>query len=105
MRKKRFEEELGLSAADASQLTQSRTSADYFESALQHAPTSAKGVANWINVELASYLNKSRLDIEESRVDADTLGRLVALVSDGTISGAGGKTLLQSLWDDSTAIN
>ena len=100
VRKKRFEEELGLSAADASQLTQSRTSADYFESALQHAPTSAKGVANWINVELASYLNKSRLDIEESRVDADTLGRLVALVSDGTISGAGGKTLLQSLWDD-----
>ena len=99
-RKKRFEEEFGLSVADASQLTQSRTLADYFESAMQHAPTNAKGVANWINVELASYLNKFGVDIEESRVDADTLGRLVARISDGTVSGAGGKTLLQSLWDN-----
>lgn len=99
-RKKRFEDEFGLSEAESSQLTQSRATADYFELALQKAPKCAKGVANWINVELASYLNKSGLNIQESRVDADTLGRLVTCISDGTVSGAGGKTLLQSLWDD-----
>ncbi|MXW48465.1 MAG: Asp-tRNA(Asn)/Glu-tRNA(Gln) amidotransferase subunit GatB, partial [Gammaproteobacteria bacterium] len=94
-RKNRFENELGLTNADAVQLTQSREVADYFEEALQRSPDNAKGVANWINVELASYLNKSGLNIQNSKVSAETLGELVAKVSDGTISGAGGKTLLQ----------
>ena len=99
-RKKRFENDFGLTKADAVQLTQSREVADYFEEALQQSPDNAKGVVNWINVELASYLNKSGLNIQNSKVSAGTLGELVAKVSDGTISGAGGKTLLQELWDD-----
>ena len=99
-RKQRFMEDLGLSDADAGQLTQSREVADFYEEALRTSPTNAKSVANWVNVELASYLNKSGLGIQESRVDASVIGKIVALIADGTISGAGGKTLLQSLWDD-----
>lgn len=98
-RKTRFEDDFGLNPAEADLLTQSRATADYFEAALQHAPMSAKSVANWINVELAGCLNRSGLDIEQSRVDADTLGCLVACISDGIISGAGGKSLLRALWD------
>ena len=99
-RKQRFMEDLGLSDADAGQLTQSREVADFYEEALGTSPTNAKSVANWVNVELASYLNKSGLGIQESRVDASVIGKIVTLIADGTISGAGGKTLLQSLWDD-----
>ena len=99
-RKQRFMEDLGLSVADAGQLTQSREVADFYEEALGTSPTNAKSVANWVNVELASYLNKSGLGIQESRVDASVIGKIVAHIADGTISGAGGKTLLQSLWDD-----
>ena len=99
-RKQRFMEDLGLSVADAGQLTQSREVADFYEEALGTSPTNAKSVANWVNVELASYLNKSGLGIQESRVDASVIGNIVAHIADGTISGAGGKTLLQSLWDD-----
>ena len=99
-RKQRFMEDLGLSDADAGQLTQSREVADFYEEALGTSPTNAKSVANWVNVELASYLNKSGLGIQESRVDASVIGKIVAHIADGTISGAGGKTLLQSLWDD-----
>ena len=99
-RKQRFMEDLGLSVADAGQLTQSREVADFYEEALGTSPTNAKSVANWVNVELASYLNKSGLGIQESRVDASEIGKIVAHIADGTISGAGGKTLLQSLWDD-----
>ena len=99
-RKQRFMEDLGLSDADAGQLTQSREVADFYEEALGTSTTHAKSVANWVNVELASYLNKSGLSIQESRVDASVIGKIVALIADGTISGAGGKTLLQALWDN-----
>ena len=99
-RKQRFMEGLGLSAADAGQLTQSREVADFYEEALGTSTNNAKSVANWVNVELASYLNKSGLSIQESKVDAIVIGKIVALIADGTISGAGGKTLLQALWDN-----
>ena len=99
-RKQRFMEDLGLSDADAGQLTQSREVADFYEEALGTCTNNAKSVANWVNVELASYLNKSGLSIQESRVDASVIGKIVALIADGTISGAGGKTLLQALWDN-----
>ena len=97
-RKQRFMEELGLSDADAGQLTQSREVADFYEEALGTSTNNAKSVANWVNVELASYLNKSGLSIQESKVDAIVIGKIVVLIADGTISGAGGKTLLQALW-------
>ncbi len=99
-RKQRFITELGLSASDARQLTQSREIADYFEDALQYAPQNAKSVANWINVELASYLNKFGLGIQDSKVSAKQIGTLVSCVCDSTISGAGGKVLLQTLWEN-----
>ncbi len=97
-RKQRFMKEFELSEADATQLTQSRPFADYFESALNHADN-PKGVANWINVELSSYLNKEGINISDSKVDADALGQIVANVDSGVISGHGAKTLLSILWE------
>ena len=99
-KKQRFMEKLHLNEADASQLTQSRATADYFESAFESAAGNPKAVANWINVELASYLNKSGLDIENSPVSAHKLGQLVARIEDGTISGRNAKTLLKIVWDE-----
>ena len=99
-RKQRFIGQLKLTEADATQLTQSRTTADYFEAALKQAPGNQKGIANWINVELASYLNKSNLSIDESKVGAETLGQIVARIDQGIISGRGGKELLAALWDN-----
>ncbi len=97
-RKLRFMTQFNLSEADAAQLTQSRPVADYFESALDHADN-PKGVANWINGELSSYLNKEGIDISDSRVDPDALGQIVANVDSGVISGHGGKILLSILWE------
>ena len=102
IRKSRFMQVHGLRDAEANQLVQSRDTADYFESAVEHAPAHARIVANWLNVELSSYLNKSGLNIKDSKVDSGTLGKLVAYLSEGTISGTGAKTLLQALWQDSS---
>jgi len=99
-RKDRFKKDFDLSEADARQLTQSREVADYFEQTLTHSKSQAKDVASWINVELASYLNKSGLNIRESRVDAGHMSQLLASISNGTISRAGGKVLLQALWEN-----
>ncbi|MDE0309438.1 MAG: Asp-tRNA(Asn)/Glu-tRNA(Gln) amidotransferase subunit GatB [Acidiferrobacterales bacterium] len=97
-RKQRFMSEFSLSEADATQLTQSRHVADYFESALVHADN-PKRVANWINVELSSHLNKAGVDISSSKVDAEVLGQLVAIIDRGVISGHGAKSLLSILWE------
>ena len=88
-----------LSEVDAGQLTQSRQAADYFEAALETAGN-PKGVANWINVELSSYLNKEGMDIAQSKVGAQALGRIVRNIDEGVISGAGAKTLLSILWEN-----
>ncbi len=104
-RKQRFVEELGLRNDTAEQLVQSREYANFFETALEQAPGNAKEVANRMNVDLTSLLNRSGIDIQDSNVSADALGKIVMLDSDGTISSAGGKVILQSLWDDpSTSI-
>ena len=97
-RKQRFMEQFSLNESDAGQLTQSRQAAEFFESALVHA-NNPKGIANWINVELASYLNKAGIDIAQSKVSADAIGQIVAKIDDGVISGRGAKQLLAALWE------
>ena len=96
-RKQRFMEQFSLNESDAGQLTQSRQAAEFFESALAHS-NNPKGIANWINVELASYLNKAGIDIAQSKVSADAIGQIVAKIDDGVISGRGAKQLLAVLW-------
>ncbi len=99
-RRKRFAEKLGLGDDNAGRLTQSREVADYFEQSLEQSPGNVKTMANWINVELMSYLNKSGLDISHSKVDAQKLGQLVSKIGEGTISGNSGKKVLAILWDN-----
>ena len=98
-RKRRFMIQFDLSDADAGQLTQTRQAADYFEAALETAGN-PKGIANWINVELSSYLNKEGMDIAQSKVGAQALGQIVKNIDEGVISGAGAKTLLSVLWEN-----
>ncbi|HBS31123.1 MAG TPA: Asp-tRNA(Asn)/Glu-tRNA(Gln) amidotransferase GatCAB subunit B, partial [Parvularcula sp.] len=84
-KKRRFMKDYGLSAYDAAVLSQDRDKADYFE-------TVAKGrdgklAANWVTTELFGALNKAGKDIGQTPITAPMLGKLVELISDGTISG------------------
>jgi aspartyl-tRNA(Asn)/glutamyl-tRNA(Gln) amidotransferase subunit B len=84
-KKHRFMETYGLSLYDAAVLSQDRAKADYFE-------TVAKGrdgklAANWVTTELFGALNKAGKDIGDSPIAAAQLGKLIDLISDGTISG------------------
>ena len=85
-RRHRFHTEYGLSEYDADVVTATRAMADYFE-AVAAACGDPKLAANWVMVELGGALNKAGLRLEQSPVDADALGLLLARIVDNTISG------------------
>jgi len=102
-RQARFVHDYGLKGVDAAALCQSRPMADYFESSIKGCPQLATAVANWINGDLSSLLNKQSLNIEECPVTSAQLSLLVSRVSDQTISRNAGKTVLQLLWGEAGA--
>ncbi len=95
---RRYVEELGIKRYDALVLTAQKELAEYFEATLEvGAP--ARSAVTWITSELLGRLNKAGLGIEKSPVEAEALGRLIARIEDGTISGKGGKELLDHLME------
>jgi aspartyl-tRNA(Asn)/glutamyl-tRNA(Gln) amidotransferase subunit B len=92
-------QEYGLSLYDASVLTTSRELASYFEETVKLSQSEAKLCANWIMGDLAAFLNKSNLEIEESPVSAKQLAGLLRRISDNTISGKIAKPLFEAIWN------
>src|SRR5579862_176534 len=84
-KKARFVTQYGLSAYDAGVLVDEQASADYFEAVAKGRD--AKLAANWVTGDLFGALNKRGVEIASSPVKAESLGQLIALISDNTISG------------------
>jgi aspartyl-tRNA(Asn)/glutamyl-tRNA(Gln) amidotransferase subunit B len=95
-RRRRFAAQLGLPDYDAAQLTQSRATADYFESAVA-AGAPPKTAANWIMGALARALKDAGRDIAASPIPPGRLAGLLALVEKGTISGAMAKGVFERM--------
>ncbi len=81
----RFEKDYGLSRYDAGVLTSDADKAAFFEEAAKGRD--AKLTANWVTQELFGYLNKEGLELSQSPVSAASLGGLIELISNDTISG------------------
>ncbi|HET9480323.1 MAG TPA: Asp-tRNA(Asn)/Glu-tRNA(Gln) amidotransferase subunit GatB [Candidatus Polarisedimenticolia bacterium] len=96
-RRERFLSGYGLSPQDASFLTLERPIADYFETAAA-ASGNAKATANWLGSELTGRLNAAGLGIGASPVKAESLGALVRLIDDGTISGKIAKAVFDEMF-------
>jgi len=97
-KQKRYVNDLGLSAYDASILTASRAMADFFEAAISCLPKQSKLVANWIMGEISALLARDKLEIENCPVSAAWLAGLLARVSDNTINVKTAKEILDSAW-------
>jgi aspartyl-tRNA(Asn)/glutamyl-tRNA(Gln) amidotransferase subunit B len=95
----RFIDQYGLSAYDATILVSSRAMADYFETTISVSGNHAKIVANWVNGELAASLNKFDMEISDSPVSAEQLGKLVERIADNTISNKIAKTIFEAMWN------
>ena len=103
--KARMISEYGLSAYDAGVLTEERETAKFYERASDGRDK--KLVANWMSVELFGALNKAGKSLSESPVSPTALGKLVDLISDGTISGRIAKDVFADMFEtgrDATVI-
>ena len=99
----RYQQDYLLSAYDAGLLTQSLAHANYFEAALKTLNTDdltvgAKHVANWMNGELASALNKADLSIAQSPISPDSLAGLLKRSADNTLNARLAKEVFAAMW-------
>lgn len=92
----RFVRDLGLPEYDAEVLTGDKALADYFEACLKEFPQPKK-VANWIMSELMREVKKEEAGLAAVQVTPENLGRLLALVDRGDISGKIAKTVFDEM--------
>jgi aspartyl-tRNA(Asn)/glutamyl-tRNA(Gln) amidotransferase subunit B len=96
-RRARFVETFGLREYDAQVLTATRAMSDYFEK-VAAASGDPRAAANWVMGDLAGLLKAEGREIEESPVSAENLGRLVALIAQGKISGKLAKEVFSKMF-------
>jgi aspartyl-tRNA(Asn)/glutamyl-tRNA(Gln) amidotransferase subunit B len=94
----RFVKDYALPEYDATQLTQSKSVAAYFE-ATAKACGQPKLASNWIMGEVSRRLNASELGIEQSPVSAAQLAALIGRISDNTISNNAARQVFEGLWN------
>jgi aspartyl-tRNA(Asn)/glutamyl-tRNA(Gln) amidotransferase subunit B len=97
-RRNRLVEQYGLSRYEATQLTASRSIADYFERVAQGAGAErARIAAGFIVNDLAKLLGEAGISIENCLLTAERLRELVDMVAEGTINRAIARSLLPEL--------
>lgn len=98
-KRQRFEEELGLTAYDAAQLTMDRATSDYFEKVAAALPQGqAKLGANWILGEVAATLNREERELADCPVSPEQLAALIQRIIDGTISNKIARDVFAAMW-------
>jgi aspartyl-tRNA(Asn)/glutamyl-tRNA(Gln) amidotransferase subunit B len=94
----RFVKDYALPEYDATQLTQSKAVAAYFE-ATAKACGQPKLASNWIMGEVSRRLNASEMAIEQAPVSAAQLAALIGRISDNTISNNAARQVFEGLWN------
>ena len=104
-RRDRFISTYDLPVYDATQLTASRATADFFEESLRAKETQptalaakAKAIGNWMLGDLAGLLNASGSELADSRVTPSLLRDFTDLIDAGAISGPAAKTVLEEMF-------
>ena len=93
----RFVKDYALPEYDATQLTQSKAVAAYFE-ATAKACGQAKLASNWIMGEVSRRLNASEMDIEQAPVSAMQLAALITRIQDDSISNNAARQVFETVW-------
>jgi aspartyl-tRNA(Asn)/glutamyl-tRNA(Gln) amidotransferase subunit B len=99
-REERYRAKLGLSPEVATLLAADAESGDYFEHALQAADgVDPKAIANWVTGELAGALRQSGEEAGPagSRVEPESLAKLVGMVQAKQVSHGSAKQVLDEL--------
>jgi aspartyl-tRNA(Asn)/glutamyl-tRNA(Gln) amidotransferase subunit B len=97
----RFVKDYALPEYDATQLTQSKAVAAYFEAAAK-ACGQPKLASNWIMGEVSRRLNASEMAIEQAPVSPAQLAALIGRISDNTISNNAARQVFDALWNSTS---
>lgn len=81
----KYTQELSLSEYDALVLTDNKGIALYFEQLIENTQN-YKSAANWVMVEVKSYLNQMGIEIENFPVSAIRISEIIKLIEEGKIS-------------------
>jgi aspartyl-tRNA(Asn)/glutamyl-tRNA(Gln) amidotransferase subunit B len=92
----RFVTQYGLPEYDATQLTQSKAMAAYFE-ATAKACGQPKLASNWVMGEVSRRLNSDELSIQQSPVSAAQVAALMGRIVDNTISNNAARQVFDGL--------
>jgi aspartyl-tRNA(Asn)/glutamyl-tRNA(Gln) amidotransferase subunit B len=103
VKRKRYEQALGLSPYNAATLTADADTARWFETLLTESAAAqkksesdvAKAAANWLLSDLYGALNRLGKSLEQSPVGPAQAAELLALVADGTLSGSLAKQVFE----------
>ena len=90
---------LGLSESSASVLVSNRENADYFDETLKYNCDS-KIIANWIIVDVQSYLNKEEISIKDFPISPERLCSLIKLIENNTISNKQAREVFNEMLKD-----
>jgi len=93
----RFISTYQLSNYDASALTSSKATADYFV-AVVNAGSDAKMAANWVMGAVSAKLNAEDKSIADSPLSAAQLAQLLKRIADNTISNNAAKQVFEAMW-------
>jgi aspartyl-tRNA(Asn)/glutamyl-tRNA(Gln) amidotransferase subunit B len=94
VKRARYQGELGMTAYAAAVLTAEAETARWFEAMLAEG-AEPKQAANWLISELFGALNRLGKGIDESPVSPGQAAQLLALITDGTISGTIAKQVFE----------
>ncbi len=96
-KKERFVKEFGIKEYDASVITASLETANFFDDMMKEG-ISGKNASTWLTVELPSRFTEG-VSLENSPVQAKKLASIVKAIEDGTISGKAAKEVLDFLME------
>ncbi|WP_336276432.1 Asp-tRNA(Asn)/Glu-tRNA(Gln) amidotransferase subunit GatB [Bartonella sp. CB178] len=97
-KRRRFIDDMGLTAYDASILVTEKAIADYFEEVARGRDE--KMVANWVINDFLGALNKGNREIKDAPVTPDQLGCIIDLIKEGAVSGKIAKDLFEIIWSE-----
>ncbi len=93
----RYVNDFGLSAYEANVLVEDRAVSDWFDAAIAGGGKPAS-VANWMINILFSYMNESKIPIEDVKVKPVELVSLIGLVEDGVVNNNTAKDVLADMF-------
>ena len=98
-KKNRYINEYGLNDYDASLLVSEKAVSDYYDEATKYSKA-YKLLANWINVDIASYLNNNIIPITEFPLSPELLAGLVKMVETNEVNSNQAREIFAKMLED-----